>query len=109
MKGHIEPLNLQQSLGVWDVSLGEHLRNLQHLFEPMEMVQRRDKEILTNSVIATWTDIDPLAVALLFLVQGMLDDELNCVFEAVSHGAIVLLRIGLFREVILQNLLPVAQ
>ena len=32
VKIHIEPLNLQRSVGVWDVSLGEHLHDSQHLF-----------------------------------------------------------------------------
>ena len=55
VKSHVEPLNLQRSIGVRDVSLGEHLRDSQHLFKPMEMVQQQDEEILTDSVIATWT------------------------------------------------------
>jgi hypothetical protein len=66
-----------------------------------------------DSVIAAWHHIDPLAVARLLLVQGMLEKELNRVLKAVCRGAIVLrrrfLRIGWFREVVLQNLLPVAQ
>ena len=113
VKGHIEPLNLQRSIRVRDVSLGEHLRDSQHLFKSMELVQWQDEEILTDSVIVTWTHIDPLVVTRLLFVEGMLEEELNRAFEAVSRGAIVLwqccLRIGWFGEVILQNLLPVAQ
>ncbi len=74
VKGHLEPFNLQRSVGVWDVS---------HLFKPMEMVQRRDKEILTDSVIAAWHHIDPLAVARLLLIQGVLDEELDRALEVV--------------------------
>ena len=40
MKCHIEPFDLQCSVRRQDVSLGEHLRDSQHLFEPMEMIQR---------------------------------------------------------------------
>jgi hypothetical protein len=39
VKGHIEPFDLQRSVRRQDVSLGEHLRDSQHLFEPMEMIQ----------------------------------------------------------------------
>ncbi len=42
MKTHIKPLNLQCNVGGWDVSLWEHLQNMQHLFKSMEMVHRRD-------------------------------------------------------------------
>ena len=72
VEAHIKPLNLQRSVGVWGVSLWEHLRDTYHLFKPMEMVQRRDEEILTDSVIAAWHHIDPLAVARLRLVKRML-------------------------------------
>ncbi len=40
VKGHIEPFDLQRSVRRQDVSLGEHLRDSQHLFEPMDMSQR---------------------------------------------------------------------
>ena len=113
VEAHIEPLNLQCSVGVWDVSLKEHLQDSQHLFKPMEMVQRQDKEILMDFEMATWTHIDLLVVARLLVVQGMLEEEFNRMFEAVSRGAIVLrqrcLWIGWFGEVILRNLLPVTQ
>ncbi len=113
VKGHVEPFDLQRSVGGRDISLGENLHNSQHLFKPMEMIQRGDKEILTDSVIAAWHHIDPLAVARLLLIQGKLDEELNCALKAVRRGAIVLrqrcLRISWFGEVVLQNLLPVAQ
>ena len=66
VKGHVEPFNLQRSVGVWDVS---------HLFKPMEMVQRRDEEILTGSKIAAWTHINPLAVTRILLIQGMLEKK----------------------------------
>ncbi len=66
-----------------------------------------------DSPIAAWHHIDPLVAARLLLIQGVLDEELDRVLEAVRHGAIVLrqrcLRIGWFGEVVLQNLLPVAQ
>ena len=79
----------------------------------MEMVQRRDEEILTDSVIDAWHHIYPLAVARLLLIQGVLDEELDRALEAVRRGAIVLrqccLPIGWFGEVVLQNRLSVAQ
>ena len=40
VKGHIEPFDLQRSVRRRDVSIGEYLRDSQHLFEPMEMIQR---------------------------------------------------------------------
>ena len=38
-KGHIEPFDLQRSVGGRDVSLGDHLGDSQHLLKPMEMLQ----------------------------------------------------------------------
>ena len=110
---HIKPLNLQCSIGGWDFSLWEHVQDTQHLFKPMEMVHRRDEEILADSKIAAWTHVNPLAVTRLFLVQGMLEKNVHHVLKAVSHGATVrrqsCFRIGWFWEVIHKNLLPVAQ
>ena len=101
---HIKPLNLQRSVGCWDVSLWEHLRDTQHLFKPMEMVHWRDEEILADSKIAAWTHINPLAVARLFLVQGMLEKKVDFALKAVSREAIVrqqrCLRIDWFWEII---------
>jgi hypothetical protein len=52
VEAYIKPLNLQRSVGVWDVSLWEHLRDTQHLFQPMEMVPRQDEDILMDFEIA---------------------------------------------------------
>jgi hypothetical protein len=35
MKAHIEPLNLQSSVGFCEISLRKEFRNSQHLLEPM--------------------------------------------------------------------------
>ena len=77
----------------------------------MEMIQRRDKEVLADPVIAAWHHVDPLAVARLRLVKRVLKEELDGALKALRRGAIVLrrdaLRIGRFWEMIVQNLLPV--
>ena len=78
----------------------------------MDVIQRRDKEVLTDSVIAAWHHVDPLAVARLRLVKRMLLKELDGALKAVRRRAIVLrrnvLRVGRFWEVVVQDLLPVA-
>ena len=78
----------------------------------MEVIQRRDEEVLTDSEIATWHHIDPLAVARLRLVKRMLQKELDGALKAVRRRAIVLrrnaLRVDRFWKVIVQDLLPVA-
>ena len=65
-----------------------------------------------DPTIDAWTHVNPLVVARLFLIQGMLEKKIDHALEASSHGGIVrrqsYLWIDWFWESFRKNLLPVA-
>jgi hypothetical protein len=75
MKTNVKPLNLQGSIGVMCVSLGEHLCDAYHPLKRMEIIHLQGQEVLTDPVVATWTHVDPLASSMLFLIQGVLEKK----------------------------------
>ncbi len=69
MKGHVEPLHLQCSVGLRDISLGEKLLGTKHLFKTMEMVQRACEEIFMDAMVSARRQVDVLAIPVFFCLE----------------------------------------
>jgi len=113
VKAHVKPLNLQSRVGGCEISRGKEFRDSQHLLESMKMVQGLHHEVLMDPMIPTGRHIDVLAIPWLLLVQRLLEEQGDCTRDVFSRGAIVCrqdpLQSGWLREVIAEDLLPVAQ
>ena len=111
METHVKPLNLQGSVGGLYVSLGEHLCDARHLLKLMEMIHWQGHEVLADPVVTAWNHVDPMVVSRHFLVQGVLEKQVDHTREVSSHGAIVrrqsYLQIDWLREGFHVNLIPV--
>jgi len=113
VKAHVKPLNLQSRVGGCEISHEKEFRNSQHLLESMKMAQGLRHEVLMDPMIPTGRHIDVLAIPWFLLIQRLLEEQVDCTREVFSQGVIVhrqdRLRSGWLREVITEDLLPVAQ
>ncbi len=63
MKAHVEPLNLQCSIGWGNISSWEKFRDAEHLLKTMEVVHWACEEIFVDPIITARRQVDVLAIA----------------------------------------------
>jgi hypothetical protein len=89
MERHVKPFKLQRLVGRMHVSCWESRRHPDHLFELSKMFHGGLHHWFLEDVVFAGLHIDILPIPRLFLVQRLLNKELNCSMEVFFQTAIL--------------------